>query len=117
MKRIKFVLALVAAMLMLTAATAVAQEGEIGLHQFCDSVNGTMSYGPPTCTFTQTTSGIPAQRGFTLTQSQEFTLDVFQFSNQEPPRPTGPPTIVSCQSPQGGQNVPLSNPNCTAAAA
>jgi hypothetical protein len=113
------VIAAATAAMVLTSTVAVAYEGtgEVGLQAYCDSVNGTMQFGggQPRCLYNELTPGIPAQHGFTLTSAQEVTLDVTSFNNDLPPTPTStPPTIVSCQNPQG-HDVSLRNPNCTQA--
>ena len=104
------VAAAMGAMVVLTASGAVAQPQP--LQEFCDAHNGTISFGPPTCTFTET-NVVPAQHGFTRSTSQVFTLTIMQLTSGEDPTPVGQP-IVSCQNPQG-KDVPVNNPNCTPA--
>jgi hypothetical protein len=106
------VAATVAAMVVLTAAVAFAQGGQ-AFEEFCAAHNGEITVGPPTCTFTQLTPGIPAQHGFTLTEGQVVQVTIMGFNNGTNPQveEVGQPTIVSCQNPHG-KDVPLSNPNC-----
>jgi hypothetical protein len=107
------VAAAMAAMVVLTASGAVAQPQP--LVTFCNAHQGTITFGPPTCTYTETAE-VPAQHGFTLTTSQVFTLTIMQVNVEDPlssvGTPVGEPTIVSCQNP-GGKDVPVGNPNCT----
>ena len=118
MKRIMLLLTVAAtmsAMVVLTASGAVAQDGGGGppsLEAYCnDVVHGSYSTGPPTCTYTGTIAGVPAQHGFTRTTSQVYTLTIMQWPGGIPGSPVGMP-IESCQNP-AGRDVPLDNPNCT----
>jgi hypothetical protein len=118
MRRIMMLVAVaatVATMVVLTAAVAFAQGGQ-AFEDFCAAHNGEITVGPPTCTFTQLTPGIPAQHGFTLTEGQVVQVTIMGFGDGTNPQveEVGEPTIVSCQNPQG-RDVPLSNPNCTRA--
>jgi hypothetical protein len=109
------------AMVLLTASVAFANHegggGGVGLEAFCEAQvpKGTMSIesGGPTCTYTVTAEA-PAQHGFTLTTSQVFRINVGEFNAHAAPTPVGEPIPVSCQNP-GGIDVPVDNPNCTAA--
>jgi hypothetical protein len=108
-------------MVVLTAPVALAQSEHEFATEYCPAHGGTIS-GPepgegPICTFTETTSGIPAEHGFTLTKSQEYRVSFTDYRNSggnPTPTPVGNPTTVSCQNP-GGKDVPLDNPNCTQA--
>ena len=105
------------AMVLLTASVAFADHdgGGVGLQAFCDAHGGNMSVEPggPACTYTETAEA-PAQHGFTLTTSQVFRINVAEFNAHAAPTPVGEPIPVSCQNP-GGIDVPVDNPNCTAA--
>ena len=110
MRRILLVLTVAAtmgAMVALTASGAVAQPQP--LEEFCETVGGTITFGPPTCTWTETTDPVPAQHGFTRTTSQVYQITIMQLG--QPPTAVGDP-IPSCQNP-AGRDVPLDNPNCT----
>ena len=118
MKRMMMVVAMAAAaaaMVLLTAPAVVAQPA---FDEYCTGLGGqvTTGSGAPTCTYTQTTPGVPAQHGFTLTTEQQFSFTLTDFTKPggPTPTPTGSPTIVSCQNPRG-KDVSLSNPNCTQA--
>ena len=117
MRRILLLVASAAMVVMMTASVAVADHdgGGVGLTAFCDAHGGTMSVesGGPTCTYTETAEA-PAQHGFTLTTSQVFRINVAEFNAHAAPTPVREPIPVSCQNP-GGIDVPVDNPNCTAA--
>src|SRR5215216_7175114 len=102
------VAAAMGAMVVLSASGAVAQDGGGGppaLEAYCnDIVHGTYSDGPPTCTYTQTTSE-DTQHNFTRTKSQTYTLTITQWPSGIPGSEVGLP-IESCQNP-AGRDVPL----------
>ncbi len=105
------VAAAMGAMVVLTASGAVAQPQP--LEEFCDSVEGDISFGEgdiPNCTYTKSTS-VDAQHGFTRTTSQVYNIRISQYPEGLPGETVGNP-IVSCQNPQG-KDVPVDNPNCT----
>src|SRR5919107_6128898 len=90
-----WVAAAMGAMVVLTASGAVAQDGGGGppsLEAYCyDVVHGSYSTGPPTCTYTGTIAGVPAQHGFTRTMSQVYTLTIMQWPDGIPGDPVGGP--------------------------
>src|SRR5215212_311167 len=96
------------AMVVLTASGAVAQGGPGPLRDFCDTVDGTITFSPPTCTWTVTTDPVEAQHDFTRATSQVYSINIMHLGQD----PTLVDTFESCLSP-GGREVPLDNPNCT----